>query len=493
MDHFRADLLIGGLANSAKLPNLRKFMSESVSFSNHFSVTTPCGPARASLLTGLYAMNHRSIRNGTPLAHHHTNLALELRKLGREPLLFGYTDTSPDPSTKPKLDPDLSNYEGLLPGFSEIVQMRFATSYPWVADLAAKGYDVSDYWGLYRAVDDGSGRLDLPPVYAAEDSDTAFLTNETLKHLNVRRDQNWVAHVTFIRPHPPLAAPEPWNRLHDPEDIPQARAVDDIDAERAVHPVIDAMFSEPSLKYMFRGFDGRLDRMSDETRQQLRAIFMGLAAEVDHHLGRFFDWLKSTGQWDDTLIIVTSDHGEMLGDHFMWGKQTIYDPCFHVPLIIRDPRNPQGAGSIVDELVETIDIAPTILDWVGGTPPPAFDGRSLSPFLSGDTPKSWRDHVFMEMEFGKPGDPTAVERKLSLEHDEANAAILREKKWKYVHFNGGLPPMLFDMESDPNETRNLAKEPAYSEELLRLTRRMLDHRMTHQFSALTNTLIGETP
>lgn len=493
MDHLRADLLIGDLANVAKLPNLRQLMAEGVSFANHFSVTTPCGPARTSLLTGLYAMNHRSVRSGTPLAAHHTNLALELRKAGREPLLFGYTDTSPDPSVKSERDPALTSYEGLMPGFSEVVQMRYDTMYDWVADLESKGYDVSDFRELCYPVDDGSGRLDAPTVYSGDDSDTAFLTNETLKHLSVRQGQDWVAHVTYIRPHPPLAAPEPWNTIQATGDMPAARATDDVAAERAVHPVIDAMFAEPKLKYMYRGFDGHLDTMSEATRQSLRATFMGLAAEVDHHLGRIFDWLKKTGQWDETLIVVTSDHGEMLGDHFMWGKETIYDQCFHVPLIIRDPRNRAPAGSVVQEFVETIDLAPTILQWVGGTLPTVFDGNSLLPFLAGNAPAGWRDHVFIELEFGKPGFPTTVERQLNLGLLDSNAAILREHRWKYVHFNGGLPPLLFDLETDPVETNNLAVDPRYSNELLRLSRKMLDHRMTHQFKAHSTLLIGETP
>ena len=82
IDQLRADCLSGGLAEAVDLPNLRALMAESVSFANHFTVTTPCGPARASLLTGLYAMNHRSVRNGAPLERHHTNLALEARKTG---------------------------------------------------------------------------------------------------------------------------------------------------------------------------------------------------------------------------------------------------------------------------------------------------------------------------------------------------------------------------------------------------------------------------
>ena len=91
-DQLRADVLNGPLAACVPTPNLDRLAAEGVSFDNHFTVAVPCGPARASLLTGLYAMNHRSIRNGTPLAAHHDNLALALRRAGREPLLFGYTD-----------------------------------------------------------------------------------------------------------------------------------------------------------------------------------------------------------------------------------------------------------------------------------------------------------------------------------------------------------------------------------------------------------------
>jgi arylsulfatase A-like enzyme len=490
VDHLRADVLNGRLAEAARLPNLRALMSEAVTFLNHFSVTTPCGPARASLLTGLYAMNHRSVRNGTPLAAHHTNLALELRKCGREPLLFGYTDTSPDPGTKHPADPDLKSYEGLMPGFKEILEMRFETSLPWLVDLAGKGYDVSNYRALVGAGSpDGSDGLGRQAAYRAEDSDTAFLTNATLGHLETRRDQDWVAHLTYIRPHPPFIAPEPWNSLVSANEVPGAVAASDPTGERALHPLFEALLSEPRARSLFPGFDGDLAGMSEAVRQRLRAIYLGLSAEVDHHLGRIFDWLKATGQWDETLIVVTGDHGEMLGDHFHWGKDTPFDATFHVPLIIRDPQNADAFGASVDKITESIDVAPTILDWACGSSPPAFDGRSLMPFLRGERPSDWRDHAFMEMEFGEPVTPTLLQRRLDLPLRAANAAILREKRWKYIHFNGGLPPLLFDIEADPAETRNLAGDPDCREDLMRLSRKMLDHRMSHAFGALSSTAI----
>lgn len=244
-----------------------------------------------------------------------------------------------------------------------------------------------------------------------------------------------------------------------------------------MHPFLDAFFAEPSATSLYTGFDGRMDRMPESDARALRAVYLGLAAEVDHHIGRLTGYLKATGQYEDTLIVVTSDHGEMLGDHFMWGKESPFDPAIHVPLVIRDPRRRKAAGRVVEALTESIDLAPTILEWLGREPPPAFDGYSLLPFLDDADPEGWRDHVFFEYDLGHPVTPTRYQRRLGLGLEQANFALLRERRFKYVHFNGGLPPLLFDLEADPKELRNLAGDPAHAPELLRLARRMLDHRM----------------
>jgi arylsulfatase A-like enzyme len=267
--------------------------------------------------------------------------------------------------------------------------------------------------------------------------------------------------------------------MYAADTIPPANCPLGIAEQKAVHPVFEAFFSEPAVTNLYIGFDGGLDRMTQADRQTLRAVYLGLATEVDTHIGRLIGYLKASGQYGDTLIVVTADHGEMLGDHFMWGKESIYDPAFHVPLIIRDPHRRQAAGTVVEAFTEAIDIAPTLLDWMGLEAPPAFNGRSLLPFVEGASPPDWRDHVFCELDLGDPVSPTRYQRWLGLEWRDANLAILRERRFKYVHFNGGLAPLLFDMEADPFELTNLAGDPAYASELLRLARRMLDHRMSH--------------
>lgn len=490
IDQMAAEVLDGPLAAFVPTPAIDRLRASATSFGAHVTVTVPCGPARASLLTGLYAMNHRSIRNGTPLARHHATLAGEARRAGYEPLLFGYTDTTPDPAALDPEDPDLLSYEGVAPGFRELVEMRFDDGLEWPAYLRAKGYAFdldrgAPVSGVYRPCATGNRpRPSDPAFYRAEDSDTAYLTDRTLQALDIRRDAPWFAHVTYIRPHPPLVAPEPYNRLIAPGDLPRP------DLARPAHPFLDAWFSAPAVRGLYWGFDGDCDALPAETVAELRAVYLGLVAEVDHHLGRLLDWLDATGQAGRTLVVLTADHGEMLGAKRMWGKESVFDPAFRVPLVIRDPRAAGGAGRRVDALTESVDVAPTILDWIGRAAPPAMDGRSLLPLIAGATPPDWRDAGFMEADFGHPQRPTRFQRHLGLAPEQAGVAILRERRWKYVHFGGGVPPMLFDLEADPTETRNLADLPAHAAEVSRLRQRLIDRMTERRDRRLTHLSLG---
>ncbi|TVQ57596.1 MAG: phosphonate monoester hydrolase [Rhodobacteraceae bacterium] len=484
LDQLRADAVTGRLAGFAPTPALDRLRAEGATFLRHHTVTVPCGPSRASLLTGLYAFNHRAIRNGTPLAAHHDGLGKALRRLGREPLLFGYTDSAPDPTRLDPNDPDLTIYEGVAPGWRELCEMRADAGFEWPAALRRRGYAIPEptpdgIHGLYATRD---GRIDGPTLYRAEDSDTAYLTDRTLEALDIRRHRPWVAHVAYIRPHPPLAAPEPWNRLVDAGRLPPPAGAG------ADHPFRDAWFSEPTQKKLFHGFDGDCAGMAPETAQTLRAVYLGLLAEVDRHLGRLLAWLDETGQADRTLVVVTADHGEMLGDQGMWGKESVFLPAHHIPLIVRDPRRP-GART-VEAITETVDVAPTILDWLGAVAPPAMDGASLLPFLQDSPPPDWRDAALTEIDFSHPARPTRFQRALGLPETRCNAAVLRDARWTCVHFNGGVPPMLFDRAEDPEERRNLAADPAASGVLGAMRAAMLDRRMTRADRRLTGFSFG---
>jgi len=488
LDQLRADVVFGNLAGQVDMPALRSLMTKAVTFTRNYSVSNPCGPSRASILTGQYAMNHRSVRNGSPLRHDIPNVATEARKAGYLPLLFGYTDTSRDPRVHAPGDPALKTYEHPLHGFHEVVEMRSEESRAWRAHLMAKGYgNVPAYPDLYipKGSDDRSLRVDDPAFYSAKDSDTAFLTNAFLTDLATRDDGAWFSHLTFIRPHPPLVAPAPYNRMYDPETLGHPQGMG-YDAEAAVHPFFGPALAAIRPKNIVRGFSDLPDDAA--TARAMRALYFGLATEVDHHIGRILITLRESGQLDRTLVIITADHGEMLGDRQAWGKMSCYDAAYHTPLIIRDPRNAGAFGSKVDAFTEAVDIAPTILDWMGQEIPSSMDGYSLLPFLTGGDPDTWRDHSYSELDFADPIDPTPWQRWLNLPADIANLAILRNGRHTLVHFNAGLPPLLFDHAGD-GEMRDIAGIPEAAPILLEMTQALLSHRMQHADRTLSATMI----
>ena len=375
LDQLRADVLFGALHGIVPTPALDRLRAEGTSFTQCFTAAVPCGPARASLLTGLYAFNHRGIRNGAPVAAHHATLGTELRRAGIEPLLFGYCDMAADPTGRAPDDPDLATYELPARGFREIVEMRFEAPLAWTGYLRRMGYDLpapqpERWFDLYRPAGDGRR---APAFYRAEHSDTAFLTDRTLEALEARRDGSWCAHLTYIRPHPPLVAPEPWNRLPIRAAIPApAPAGSD-------HPFRKAWVSAPAQHGLFHGFDGRCDRLTPAQVADLRAVYLGLVAEVDHHLGRLLDWLDTTGQAGRTHVVLLSDHGEMLGDQGFWGKDNVLVPGASCSAGLSRP-GCGGGHTVADVPPPWMWPRPSSTCWACSIPP-AMDGTSLRPFL----------------------------------------------------------------------------------------------------------------
>jgi arylsulfatase A-like enzyme len=222
---------------------------------------------------------------------------------------------------------------------------------------------------------------------------------------------------------------------------------------------------------------------------ELRAVYLGLVAEVDHHLGRVLDWLEATGQAGRTLVIVTADHGEMLGEKGMWGKIVPFEPALRVPLYVRAPGMP--GGQRIAAPTESVDLAPTILDWIGRSAPPAMDGVSLLPLLAGGAvPAGWREGVLAEIDFGHPTRPTPIQAALGLHPDQAGAAIWRDARWSYVHFAGPVAPMLFDRAADPHETRDLGADPAHAPVRAALLGRIMGRMMRRRDRRLTHLSFG---
>jgi arylsulfatase A-like enzyme len=230
----------------------------------------------------------------------------------------------------------------------------------------------------------------------------------------------------------------------------------------------------------------------DETEvRQLRATYYGMITQVDEQIGRIVAHLKATGEYDETLIIFTCDHGEMLGDHWMWGKAGYFDEAYHVPLIVRDPRQAAdgGRGRVVSEFTEAVDLMPTILEWLGLDPPSQCNGYSLMPFLGGRSPPNWRSEVHWEYDFSDVVSLDA-ERALGLDSDQCTLSVVRDQRCKYVHFTS-LPPLFFDLERDPGQFVNRAADPAYLAQVLAYAQKLLSWRMEYNDRSLTRSFLTE--
>lgn len=482
-DQWRAEAL-GSMGHPlVETPRLDRLAAEGTLFRRHFTQASPCGPARACLLTGTYLMTNRAVRNGTPLDRRFTNLALEARKAGLTPYLFGYTDTAADPRGRPAADPELQGYEGVLPGM-EVGCRLDEDLRPWRAQLEARGYGPlpADHLALFEPAD---GRPGGPAFYRAEDSLTAFLADRVIDCLRANADRGWLIYVSFWHPHPPLRAPEPWHRRYAPADSPPPAAAPD----PALHPFQAYCLGKDQRPdyYLGQAVAGR--PLDAALVAQIRASYYGLIGETDHHIGRLLDVLEETGQTEDTLVVSTVDHGELLGDHGLLGKESFLDPAFHIPLILRVPGEPRPGGR-VEAFTEAVDLLPTVLDWLGRPLPGQCDGRSLLPLTRGPAPADWRQAAFWEFDFREPVTG-AAEAALGLPSEACNLAVLRGARFKYVHF-AGLPPLLFDLAEDPFETRDLAGAPAQRERRLAMAEALLAHRQRHAEQGLARLMVGES-
>jgi len=469
-DQWRAECLSALGHPTVKTPHLDALARDGVTFKQHFTQCVPCGPSRTSLLTGMYMMNHRSVRNGTPLDARFTSLALEMRKLGYDPALIGYTDTSLDPRGRPASDPLLHTYAGTMPGFTQLVPGSEGDR-AWVAHLRDKGYVIPGdvYDPPAGRSGEGWGPTFAPASYKAADSDTAFTVEQAMRYVS-HTEKPWFLHLSLLRPHPPFIAPEPYNSLYDPAKVPGFGGRASRAEEAELHPYLRYMLTD----LRDQKSDGHPEGghpMDERARRQLRATYYGLITEVDHHLGRLFDLLRQRGQYENTLIVFTTDHGEMLWDHWLLGKEYFFDQSFHIPMIVRAPDAGRSRGRMVDAFSESIDVMPTIIDLAGGTAPLQCDGASLRPWLEGATPAKWREEVYCELDFRDvPGG--APEKELGLALDQCSLAIVREKTHKYVHFTA-LPALLFDLQADPQENRNAIADPAQAQHALRLAQKLV--------------------
>ncbi|HEY3179517.1 MAG TPA: sulfatase-like hydrolase/transferase [Casimicrobiaceae bacterium] len=475
-DQLRRDHLscYGGRVHT---PHLDALAARGVRFDNAYVQSGVCGPSRMSFYTGRYMSSHGATWNRVPLSAAELTLGDYLRSAGRSATLAGKTHVLPDNAALERFGIEIESERGALlreGGFAVLDRYDGHTppgSESGYADyLRANGYRGDDPWSDYViAMEDGSRivsgwqmrNVHLPTRVRDEHSETAYMTDRALDWIRSQHESPWVLHLSYVKPHWPYAAPAPWHALYRGGDVgPIRRGAQDGTSDE--HPAVRA----------YRQHDECNAFAHEEVARHVRPAYMGLTAQIDHHLGRLLRALDENRRMRDTLIIFTSDHGDFLGDRGLGEKELFYDEIVRVPFVLYDPSPKADAtrGKADSRFVESVDVVPTVLDTLGiPLPSHRVEGRSLLSLTRGPGDADWRDATFCELDYSF----RRARRVLGRDVGGCRASMVRTSRWKYVHWQG-MRAQLFDLEVDPWETCDLGARPGYDSTIAEMRARMFD-------------------
>jgi len=423
-----------------------------------------------SFYTGRYVHSHGAAWNGFPLRVGEMTMGDHLRTAGMDCWLIGKTHMKADADGMARLGlaPDSvigarqaecgfdvwHRDDGLWAQGPDGFYDDSARS-PYNEYLRSKGYDGENPWHDYANAADDAGSIasgwifanaDKPANIAEEDSETPWLTSETIRFMEDARARNagpWCAHVSYIKPHWPYIVPAPYHDMFGPEHVPPAKRHE---AEREDAQPVFAAYQGNRIAQAFQ---------REEVRNKVIPAYMGLIKQCDDQLGRLLDYLEQTDAMDSTMIVLTSDHGDYLGDHWLGEKDLFHDQSVKIPMIVYDPRPAaDGArGTTCDALVEAIDLAATFTAFAGAkVPDHILEGRDLTPLLHGQTP-DWRKVAVSEFDYAT----TPMGANSGLPPRDCRLFMVFDGRYKMMHAEGGLRPMLFDLQTDPDEFVDLVK------------------------------------
>ncbi len=469
-------------------PHIDAMANRGVRFSNAYVQSPVCGPSRMSAYTGRYVRSHGSTWNGMPLRVGEPTLGDHLREAGARAVLVGKTHMVADKEGMAWLGIDPQSIigvrmaecgfeaferdDGLHPDSDRqrwsayddyLVSNGFVSDNPW-GDFANSGLgtnaELLSAWLLKNSR--------LPANIPEEHSETAYMTNRAIEFMGQAKqdDRPWVCHLSYIKPHWPYIVPSPYHEMYGVEHV-----VDPIRSDLELetdHPLVRAYHQARVCRSFAR----------DQVREHVIPAYMGLIKQLDDNLGRLFGWMDQEGLSENTIIAITSDHGDYLGDHWMGDKDFYHEVAVKVPLIIYDPRKEadKTRGKVSDELVEMIDLVPTFMSAVGCRPKPHIvEGRDLTPILH-DTHGFSRQYVISEHDYHW----SEMAETLNVSQENAHTTMICDGRWKYIRCET-FQPVMFDLQSDPNELNDLGRsmEPEHVEVRARMESALLNWATRH--------------
>ena len=412
-----------------KSPNMERLADMGVTFDNAYCNSPICGPSRMSFMTGRYIHRAGTYDNGFPMSSDTITWAHRLRNVGYDVVISGKQHFC---------GPDQRH------GFRTQLA-RDLHAEQWTRDGVARG---APDWeeGIIEAKNPWGGASAAGPGTTTSIEVDDLVEEEALTYIKdpERKNQPWCINVGFIAPHFPLVVPQqywdmyPLDQIDMPE-IPEGHLEN-------MHPVYKRM------RKMF----GLAD-FPEEIVRKGRAGYYGLITYLDDKIGRLIDALEETGQLENTIIVHTSDHGEMNGEHGMWRKSNMYEASSRIPLQIAWPGH-LPAGLRISQNVSLVDLIATVVELSGASADIApLDGDSLMPLINGET-EAWKDEAFCEY----------------LAHGILRPVAMLKKGDYKLNISLGDPPELFNIAEDPNEFNDLSESSEHREMLNTMRARLLE-------------------
>jgi arylsulfatase A-like enzyme len=464
-DQQRGDSLGCTGASWAVTPNLDKLAREGALFNNCYVQNPVCSPSRASLFTGKYVANHGLHANGVPLPAHQTMFTRTLADAGYDCGMIGKQHLSPCDGwqTEPRRDDGYRvfqwahgpNHRALENDYHAWLRKTNPDVYAEI--FPEKGANESTAYGNKAKA---STPIDSVPKEAHYSHWVAECALDFIHHPR-HQDESFCLMANFFDPHHPFGAPQEFRDQIDVDAIPAPNTRAD---ELSNKPSEQLFYSQKSYAGVAPGF---LD-YTDEQIGELRAQYWAMIALVDYEVGRMLQALEEAGLAENTLVVFTSDHGEMLGNHqqLLKGPQ-LYDDLTHVPLIARWPGQVMP-GQSIDQLVQWIDLPATFLDAAACGQGKGVQGESLLPLMHGEN-SQWRNWALSEYrDSGFTTDPQIM------------TTMLRHEHWKLIIWHGAPATSgqrngeLYDLSNDPHELYNLFHEPGHASVRQRLKIKLLD-------------------
>lgn len=433
-------------------PTLDGLVADGTAFTHAHCQSPICTPSRSSYMTGLYPSRVGNCRNGNEsfpadapplISKHIAEAGYDCGMIGKFHL------QSSGHRTEPRLDDGYRYWK-----FSHAPRDDWPQGHDYADWVREQGGDLD---ALRKSEDR------VPP----ELHQTKWATDRAIEFLKQDRDGPWMLTLNVYDPHAPFIPPRKYAEWFNPADMPGPYFRDsDLRTQAALKQVdFQTEAQHPDV------FDGR--------RQQ--ALYYAMIAQVDEQFGRLLQYVDDTGQRENTAVIFTSDHGEMLGDHGLLFKGCrFYEGLVRVPLLFRWPGRIE-AGLQSDALVELLDLSATLLDLAGVPQPDEMQGRSLLPILSGEAPPA-EHREFVRCEYydvldaaftgsGSPDVPASRGGESRESVRGSYGTMYRNRRFKLVVYHGHNLGELYDLESDPWEFNNLWNSPTHqtlkSELLLR--------------------------